>query len=163
MSISNLSRGDFFVISQTVEYALRAVVHLASQASSARTTDQIAEATHVPRAYLSKVLQSLCRAGLVHSRRGIGGGMMLTKSAAELTILEVVNAVEPIQRIRTCPLGLTAHGVRLCPLHKRLDAALATVEQAFQRTTLAEILAEPTTSIPLCPFPNVKPRQKTTK
>jgi Rrf2 family transcriptional regulator, nitric oxide-sensitive transcriptional repressor len=163
MSISNLAREDFFVISQTVDYALRAVVHLASKASSARTTDEIAEATRVPRAYLSKVMQSLCRAGIVHSQRGIGGGMTLTKSAAELTILEVVNAVEPIQRIRSCPLGLTAHGVRLCPLHKRLDAALATVEQAFQYTTLAEILAEPTTSIPLCPFPNVKPRRKSTK
>jgi len=151
------------VISQTVEYALRAVVHLANEAPSARTTDQIAEATRVPRAYLSKVLQSLCRAGLVRSQRGIGGGMTLAKSAAELTILEVVNAVEPIQRIRTCPLGLTAHGVRLCPLHRRLDAALATVEQAFQRTTLAEVLAEPTTSIPLCPFPNVKSRPKRAK
>jgi len=153
----------FLVISQTVEYALRAVVHLANEAPSARTTDQIAEATRVPRAYLSKVLQSLCRAGLVRSQRGIGGGMTLAKSAAELTILEVVNAVEPIQRIRTCPLGLTAHGVRLCPLHRRLDAALATVEQAFQRTTLAEVLAEPTTSIPLCPFPNVKSRPKRAK
>ncbi|MBI3837186.1 MAG: Rrf2 family transcriptional regulator [Planctomycetia bacterium] len=148
------------MLSQTVEYALRAVVHLASRPSSARTTDQIAEATRVPRAYLSKVLQSLSRAGLVHSQRGIGGGMTLTRSAAELTILEVVNAVEPMQRIRTCPLGLTAHGVHLCPLHNRLDNALAMVEEAFRHTTLAEILAEPTLSVPLCPFPNTKTRAK---
>ncbi|MBI3864240.1 MAG: Rrf2 family transcriptional regulator [Planctomycetia bacterium] len=144
------------MISQTVEYALRAVVHLASEAPAARTTDQVAKATRVPRAYLSKVLQSLGRAGLVRSQRGIGGGMTLTKSPADLTILEVVNAVEPIQRIRTCPLGLSAHGVHLCPLHRRLDNALALFEEAFRKTTLAEVLAEPTTSIPLCPFPAVK-------
>jgi Rrf2 family protein len=142
------------MFSQTVEYALRAVVHLADQAPSARTTDQIATATLVPNAYLSKVLQKLVLAKIVQSKRGIGGGMSLVKPPAELTILEIVNAVEPIGRIQTCPLGLTAHGVHLCPLHKRLDSALAMVEEAFKRTTLAEILAEPTTSRPLCNFPS---------
>ena len=148
------------MISQTVEYALRAVVHLASKSPAAETTQEIAEATRVPRAYLSKVLQSLGRAKLVSSQRGLGGGMTLTRPAEEITILEVVNAVEPIQRIHTCPLGLSAHGVRLCPLHRRLDNALASVEAAFEHTTLAEILAEPTRSVPLCPFPNAKPRRK---
>ena len=141
------------MFSQTVEYALRAVVHLAAEAPRARTTEQIAEVTRVPRAYLSKVLQGLSRAGVVHSQRGVGGGITLSKRADELTILEVVNAVEPIQRIRTCPLGLEAHGTHLCPLHKRVDNALAMVEGAFQGTTVAEVLAEPSQSIPLCAFP----------
>jgi Rrf2 family protein len=154
---------SFFVLSQTVEYALRAVVHLASVAPEARTTDQIATATLVPRAYLSKVLQSLAKGGVVVSTRGLGGGMSLTKKPEELTILEVVNAVEPIQRIRTCPLGLTAHGVHLCPLHKRVDNALALVEEAFGQSTLAEVLAEPTKSVPLCPFPNEKVKPKKSK
>lgn len=144
------------MFSQTVEYALRAVVHLAGEAPAARTTDQIAEATLVPKAYLSKVLQNLNRAGVVHSQRGVGGGMTLVKSPAELTILEVVNAVEPLQRIRVCPLGLSSHGVRLCPLHRRMDNALASVEKAFASTTLGEILAEPTESVPLCDFPKAR-------
>lgn len=141
------------MFSQTVEYALRAAVYLASQAPAACTTDQIAEATKVPKAYLSKVLQGMSRGGVVRSRRGIGGGMTLLKAPADLTILEVVNAVEPIARIRTCPLKLDAHGVKLCPLHRRVDNALALVEAAFAGSTLAEILAEPTTSVPLCKFP----------
>ena len=151
------------MFSQTVEYALRAVVHLASEAPAPRTTDQIAAATRVPRAYLSKVLQGLVRGGVVHSHRGLGGGMSLVKSPEDLTILEVVNGVEPIQRIRTCPLGLAAHGVRLCPLHRRLDDALAIVEKAFAATTLAEVLAEPSRSVPLCPFPDVRPKQRPLK
>lgn len=146
------------MFSQTVEYALRAVVHLASQAPAACTTPQIAKVTRVPPAYLSKVLQSLRRAGIVHSERGIGGGMTLARPSDRLTILEVVNAVEPIQRIRTCPLGLTAHGLKLCPLHRRLDSALAMVEDAFRNTTLAEVLAEPTRSVPLCEFPDLRPQ-----
>lgn len=138
------------MFSQTVEYALRAVVFLANEAPQARTTDQIATATRVPKAYLSKVLQGLARHNVVHTQRGVGGGITLVKTPGELTILEVVNAVEPIERIHTCPLGLVGHGKHLCPLHRRMDDALASVEQAFQSTTLAEILAEPTSSTPLC-------------
>ncbi len=141
------------MISQTVEYALRAVVYLADQSPEARTTGQIAKATKVPTAYLSKVLQELRRTGIVHTQRGVGGGVSLAVKPDTLTILAVVNAVEPVQRIRKCPLGLAAHGVRLCPLHKRLDNALAAMEEAFAQTTLAEILSEPTESIPLCDFP----------
>jgi Rrf2 family nitric oxide-sensitive transcriptional repressor len=144
------------MFSQKVEYALRAVVHLASESPSARTVEQIAKATKVPRAYLAKVVQELVHSGIARSQRGIGGGISLLKTPAELTILEVVNAVDPIQRIRTCPLELASHGVRLCPLHKRVDNALASVEEAFRNTTLAEILDEPTDSVPLCDFPTLK-------
>lgn len=144
------------MFSQTVEYALRAMVYLADQAPAARTTDQIAEATRVPKAYLAKVIQGLRQAGVVHSKRGAGGGVTLVKTPDQMTILDVVNAVEPIARIRHCPLGLKAHGVRLCPLHKRMDNALAMVEAAFRNTTLAEILAEPTSSRPLCELPVVE-------
>jgi Rrf2 family nitric oxide-sensitive transcriptional repressor len=141
------------MFSQTVEYALRAVVHLASEAPSARTTEEIAKATMVPQAYLAKVLQSLVQAGVLRSQRGIGGGIALMKSPSELTILEVVNAVDPIRRIKTCPLGLATHGSTLCPLHRRLDDSLASVEAAFSGTTLQEVLDEPTTSKPLCEVP----------
>ena len=138
------------MFSQTVEYALRATCFLAQQSPRACTTSQIAAATRVPAAYLSKVLQSLNRAGVIQSQRGAGGGISLAVEPGELSILTVVNAVDPIQRIHTCPLGLAAHGVRLCPLHKRLDNALAGVEKAFRETTLAEVLAEPSASTPLC-------------
>jgi Rrf2 family protein len=144
------------MLSQTVEYALRAVVQLASANPNPQTTEQIARATKVPQAYLAKVLQSLVQAGIVRSQRGIGGGMALAKPPTELTILEVVNAVDPIRRIRTCPLELAAHGVRLCPLHRRVDNALALVEDAFRSTTLQEMLDEPSESIPLCDFPVVR-------
>ncbi len=141
------------MFSNTVEYALRAIVYLAYEAPEARTTAQIAEATKVPKDYLSKILQGLAKKKILQTQRGVGGGVSLLRPPEELTILDVVNAVEPIERIRTCPLGLPTHGVKLCPLHKRMDAALAMVEHAFGNTTLAEVLAEPGESIPLCDGP----------
>jgi Rrf2 family protein len=141
------------MFSQTAEYALRAVACLGMEHESSLTTDEIAKTTRVPKAYLSKVLQSLRQGGIVKSFRGIGGGIRLAHPPEELTILQVVNAVDPIKRIRECPLGLAAHGIHLCPLHRRLDDALASVEEAFASTTLAEVLAEPSESVPLCNFP----------
>jgi Rrf2 family transcriptional regulator, nitric oxide-sensitive transcriptional repressor len=144
------------MFSQTVEYALRAVVHLAYVAPEAHTTADIAEATKVPKDYLSKILQGLAREGIVRTQRGVGGGVSLVKDPADLTILDVVKAVEPesVRRTTTCPLGLRTHGARLCPLHKRLDDAVALVETAFRNTTLAEVLAEPSESVPLCESPD---------
>lgn len=141
------------MLSQTVEYALRAATFMASAPDEAHTVERIAEATKVPVAYLAKVLQQLVRGGIAASRRGVGGGFTLVKPPARLRILEIVQAVDPIQRITTCPLGLAAHGRRLCPLHRRLDDALAAMEAAFAATTLAEVLAEPSRSRPLCEFP----------
>jgi DNA-binding IscR family transcriptional regulator len=61
----------------------------------------------------------------------------------EITILDAVNAIDPIQRIATCPLGLEAHGSNLCPLHGRLDNAYASVAEAFRNSTLADLIESP--------------------
>ncbi len=130
------------MISQTAEYALRAIVYLADRGDTAQTTQQIAEVTHVPAGYLAKVMQGLSRAGLVHAQRGLHGGFTLARPAAELTVLDVVQAVDPLQRIKYCPLGIEGHQ-SLCPLHRRLDNAAALVEQALGASTIAELLKEP--------------------
>lgn len=141
------------MFSQTVEYALRAVMHLSQFPAEPQRTAVIAERTKVPLAYLTKVLQGLQREGIVRLQRGIGGGVTLAIPAAELTILRVVNAVEPIPRIESCPLHLASHGKRLCSLHSKMDDALRRTEEAFGSTTLADLLADPNPSKALCDGP----------
>lgn len=140
------------MFSQTVEYALRAVVFLAHRAPNPGICEDIALGTKVPRPYMAKVLQGLVKAKILNSQRGLGGGITLNIEPEKLTLLEVINAVDPVKRIKTCPMDLASHGVNLCPLHRRLDNALASVEKAFGSTTLAEILSETGGSIPLCDF-----------
>lgn len=130
------------MISQTAEYALRAVVYLASQEGAPQTTQQIAAVTKVPIGYLSKVMQSLSRLGLVHSQRGLHGGFTLTRPPESLSVYDVIQAVDPLRRIQSCPLGIKGH-MSLCPLHRRLDQAVAMVQEALQASTIAELLAEP--------------------
>jgi Rrf2 family protein len=138
------------MFSQTVEYALRALVHLAKQPDALQTTAQISKATQVPSAYLSKVLQTLTRDGLVAVKRGVSGGYLLSKSPDEMTIYDVVQCVDPLQRIRTCPLELASHRKRLCSLHAKMDSALESIENVFRTTTLTELMNSPNPSVPLC-------------
>lgn len=138
------------MLSQTTEYALRAATHLASIYPRACTTSALSQATSVPSAYLAKILLALTKAGFVHSQRGVGGGVGLKSSPQELTLLEIANAIDPIQRITTCPLGLAGHGKRLCPLHRSLDNSIAEVQKHLGSTTLAAVLKPGKTSTPLC-------------
>jgi Rrf2 family protein len=138
------------VISQTAEYALRAVTVLASHPDCPLTAQQIAARTRVPASYLSKVLQALGRAGLVQARRGLGGGYVICRPLAELSVLDVINAVDPLRRIDRCPLGRPAHKLRLCSLHKQLDHGIALVQALFGETTIAQLLADQRPSPPLC-------------
>lgn len=126
------------------------MVLLADARGAAMTTQQIAAVSKVPPDYLSKILQSLRNAGIVASQRGLHGGFVLHKAASEITLLEVVNAIDPVRRITTCPLGLKAHGLNLCPLHRKLDQAIASVEQVLASSTLEGLLNTPTKSRPLC-------------
>ena len=141
------------MFSQTVEYALRAIVHLAYHSGEPQTALAISKGTKVPLPYLSKVLQNLARTGLIHGQRGRHGGFSLKIAAEELSVYDVIQAVDPVQRILTCPLGLKQHGEHLCPLHRRMDDALKLAEESFRQSNIAELLAEPTSSKPLCEVP----------
>lgn len=138
------------MFSQTAEYALRTIVWLATQDGAPKTNHQIAEATKVPEGYLSKILQMLGRADLVHSQRGVNGGFTLITSPEELTLLDVVNAVDPIKRITKCPLGLKSHDNKLCPVHQRLDSAIAEIERLLSDATIAELIVGESPNKPFC-------------
>ncbi len=133
---------------QTSEYALRAVVFLALQSGEPSTAQEIANACRVSSGYMAKVLQLLGRAGLVTARRGLRGGFKLSRDADDITILDVLNVVQPVQRITCCPLGIEGHDA-LCPLHRRLDEAAASIESALGGVTITDLLTDPRAR-PLC-------------
>jgi len=130
------------LLSDASEYALRAVVWLAQCPREPKKVREIAAETCAAPGYLVKVLQSLAKAGILSAQRGIHGGFTLVRKPAELSVLEVINAVDPIERIRHCPLALESHQGRLCPMHQRIDDAMATIEAAFQDATIEQLLRD---------------------
>lgn len=138
------------MLSQTTEYALRAMSCLAYYPDQLTPTPQLASMTKVPPNYLAKVLQLLAQHDLIIGRRGVGGGYRLAKQASEITLLDVVAAIDPVDRITTCPLGLTNHGGELCPLHKAVDCAAEKLISTFDGVTLQSLVNDPDANRPLC-------------
>jgi Rrf2 family protein len=136
------------MISKTAEYALRAIACLSTNQGSAFSADVLAAQSKVPRRYLHRVLQDLVTAEIVRSRPGPGGGYELVVDTNQLNILDIVNAVSPIERIKSCPLGIQGH-ITLCPLHAELDRAYAATEEAFRSVTFADLMKSAAFS-PLC-------------
>ena len=142
------------MFSQTTDYALRSVAHLACCPGGESTIPEIAEAIQVNAPYLRKVINKLRDAKLVVAQRGKGGGISLQVDPTELTLLDVINATDPIKRIERCPLGLPEH-VKLCPLHTELDEIIAQIEQTLRSRTISELLS--TRSKPShCDFPRAE-------
>lgn len=140
------------MLSKTAEYALRAITCLAELEATAdkpSSADNLAKITKVPRRYLNRVLRDLAAGGLVLSRCGPRGGYELARPIGDITILDVVNAVAPLQRIRSCPLGLKSH-TSLCPLHAELDKAYEATETAFAAVTMKQLMESTNPIIPLC-------------
>lgn len=140
------------MISKTAEYALRAVTCLANDTQNSASADVLAEKTKVPRRYLTRVLRDLATSGLLASRSGPGGGYLLVKSIDKVTILDVINAVAPLERITSCPLGLKSH-TSLCPLHEELDQAFAATESALAAVTIRQLLESTNPIVPLREVP----------
>ena len=131
------------MFSQTAEYAVRAIVWLAEHADECPLGNQvIAESTQVPQTYLAKIMQALAKADLVSSRRGVGGGFVLNRPAAEITLLDVVNSVDPLQRFEDCPLKLAGHRKRRCSMHAQLDAAMEKVEEVLSASTIDDLIKD---------------------
>lgn len=129
------------MFSQTVEYALRAVMCLAGSNGEPVSSERISQQMQIPRAYLSKIMRDLVVAGLVKSLLGPNGGFALCKSADKVCMLELVNAVDPLRRIEKCPLGRPDH-VKLCPLHRQMDETMEQVEKSLSSVTIGQLAAE---------------------
>lgn len=139
------------MISQTSEYALRAVLYLAARPDDKPAAAQdISEATKVPVGYLQKILRMLARHDILSAHRGTGGGFALAKVPTAISVLDVLKASDTqIQRIERCPLGIKGH-TRLCSLHRMLDEEMARAERTFASTTIGDLLDGEGGVRPLC-------------
>ena len=86
-------------ITRQADYAVRAVLHLSKLGSTQRAaTSTIAEEQRIPPSFLAKIISQLSIAGLLHTSRGARGGVTLAREPQEITLLEVIEAIDgPIQ------------------------------------------------------------------
>jgi len=138
------------MLSQTTEYALRAMAILAMHPDQLVSTVAVAQRAHIPANYLAKVLQQLTAQGLLKGRRGVGGGYKLAKDASAITLLDVIRAIGDFEPLDHCPLPTSGRD-QLCALHKVVDAATRQAIRIFDATSLQSLVDDTSCKVrPLC-------------
>lgn len=126
-------------LSHTTGYAIVALGYVGSSGKAWVQAGQIADATGIPKPYLSKILHELGKSGVIRTKRGMGGGVALSKPADELSLLAVARAVEPLATEPRCCLGMAScSDERPCPMHGFWKKVREQVRDQLARTTLAQ-------------------------
>jgi Rrf2 family protein len=130
-------------VSAKVDYAVRAAVVLAAAAGEGPVKgEQIAKPQGIPLKFLENILADMRRAGLVRSQRGAEGGYQLAMPADEVTVADVIRAVEgPLGDVRGMPPEQVAYGAGAEMLQQVWIAARATLREVLEGVTVADIAA----------------------
>ncbi len=144
------------LFSRPCQYAIRALVHLAShQGETLCQAQEIAEAENLPAPSLASVLQDLVRTGLVKSQKGPKGGFCLAHSPHQITLYQIVEAVDGIQSLSQCAIGLEdCSGDMLCPLHDQWQEVHQRIITYLQSVTVHQMttaLAQKKSDLPSIP------------
>jgi FeS assembly SUF system regulator len=128
-------------MSKMTDYALVLLAQLAREGAGAtRTARELSERTHVPLPSVSKVLKELSHAGLVTSHRGAQGGYSLAKLPEELSVADVISALEGPVAMTECADSAGACDLEpTCPMRTHWHTINRTIREALQRLKLADV------------------------
>ena len=129
-------------ITRQADYAVRAVLYLARLGQGNRAaTSQIAEEQHIPPSFLAKIISQLSIAGLLNTSRGARGGVTLARQPENITLLEVVEAIDGPVRLNEC---VHADGMCVfsddCPLVSIWQDAQSDLVKRLSGTNFAQFL-----------------------
>jgi Rrf2 family protein len=127
-------------VSAKADYAIRAAIELALAGEGPVKGDAIAKAQEIPSNFLENILADLRNAGLVASRRGAEGGYWLARPAGEVTLADVIRAVDgPLANVRGIRSEQVAYSGSAEPLRDVWIAVRASLRGVLERVTLADL------------------------
>ena len=125
------------------DYGIRALIYLANHEGTHAKAADIGAAMGIPTGFLQQVLQELQRSRLVSSRSGPAGGYRLARSPEDITILEIVEALEgPLQTSECALRGGPCHWDEVCAMHWVWSSARAALSDSLRAATLARVAAD---------------------
>ena len=129
-------------VSAKADYAVRAAVELAAAGAGPVKGDRIAEAQGIPLKFLENILAELRHAGLVQSQRGAEGGYWLARPPEEISLAEVIRAVEgPLANVRGSRPETVEYAGAAAPLQAVWIAVRANLRAVLEEVTLADVAA----------------------
>jgi Rrf2 family protein len=131
-------------ITRQADYAVRAVLHLAQMKNGERTaTSTIAKEQRIPPSFLAKIISQLSLAGLLHTSRGAHGGVTLAREPKDITLLEVVEAIDgPIQLNECVAEEVCCSFEGNCPVRSVWCEIQDELVGRLKKTDFAQLLAQ---------------------
>lgn len=131
-------------INQATDYGFRVVLYLSTLPRGEVVEAQaIAQSQSIPMRYLFKIMPSLTRAGIITSQRGVGGGYTLAKDPAEISLLDVIEAIEGPIRLNRCLIDeqyCSKKGPPECPVHQALAGIQQRLNADFSKVKFSDFL-----------------------
>ena len=131
-------------ITRQADYAVRAVLHLAKMGNSERAaTSTVAKEQNIPPSFLAKIISQLSIAGLLHTSRGARGGVTLARDPKDITLLEVVEAIDgPIQLNECVGSDGGCHFDGTCPIKPVWCDAQEELVARLKGTNFGDLIAQ---------------------
>jgi Rrf2 family protein len=136
-------------ISRKIDYGLRAMIYLAGlPVGKIAALQDLSTTLHVPREFLAKILKVLAERGLLRSSRGAHGGYQLARPPAQISFLEVIEAVEGPVQLNVCLDHKDRCDVSAgCTMYHVWKAGQERMLELYRRTTLAELASQPDATV----------------
>jgi Rrf2 family protein len=131
-------------LTMTGEYSVRAMLHLASKPfGSIVPIGEISTQWDIPEEFLRKIVQVLSKSGLILSRRGMGGGIELSRPAVDITLLEIIEATEGKLALNKCLIESgVCHREAWCAVHLLWQEVQDKMKEILRSKSLAELAAQ---------------------
>lgn len=129
------------IYSKTCEYAVRALSYLASKPADKLTNiPEVYEQTGLPGPYISKIFRTLSKAGILKSVRGAAGGFSLNKAPQDVSVMDVIRAVDVLTPWKGCAMGLDeCRDDNACPAHEIWKLTVQKMTEKFEKTRLSSL------------------------
>jgi len=131
-------------VPMSIEYAIHGLVYLAgANPGKATLLSDIAGAIKIPESYLRKVFQLLSRNGIVISQRGVNGGYVLAMDPSEITLKDVMDAVEGTHPLYNCiSRGRGCSITDNCPIRGAFESATKKMYEILEATTIKDLFIQ---------------------
>lgn len=127
------------LVSQGAQYAISAIIAISKHPNDVISASELAKSLNCPAAYLSQILAKLKKPGILKSQRGLNGGVYLAKNTCDITIYDVLTAIDGDVFFKSCFMGVDGCGhIEPCPFHNFWSVQRNKIKEWLQQTSFEQ-------------------------
>ncbi len=129
------------LVTRESDYAVRTILYLAKERNRTASVTEVAQAMHIPKSFLAKILQRLVKSNILKSTRGVNGGFQLAQKTSDISLFSILEAIQGPAGINLCAVDSKQCKLSAgCSVHPVWVDIRKEVERRLKKQTIAELL-----------------------